>query len=156
MTDASTGTTQQAREKPAILKDSKFTVEEGFAYRAFRTGAIWMNKLFFSAVVLLAVWILLAYTSGIESCVADGETPGGTCSAFLTPTAKYLGAMAIISFLLSLAFGALGLVVGKRILEMTPSQDEVGAGRVGLAGDGHGVMREEEHGQPREVSGRGP
>ena len=126
-------------DKPAILKDSQFTVEEGFAYRAFRTGAIWMNKLFFSCVVLLGVWVLLSYTGGVQAC-ADGTD---TCSAFLTPTAKYLGAMAILSFLLSLLFGALGLVVGKRILEMTPSQEEVGA-------------RRDDPGQPAEVPGRQP
>lgn len=138
--------------KPAILRSSEFTVEEGLAYRAFRTGAIWMNKLFFSSLVLLVVWVAYAATTGETWCtssytVADGgDVPAQRCSVFLTPTAKFLGAMAVLSFLLSLAFGALGLVVGKRILEMTPSQQEVGAG----------AARKEEHGQPGEVPGRGP
>lgn len=131
-------------EKPAILQESTFVVEEGLAYRVCRTGAIWTNKLFFSCLVLLAVWLLLAYVGGLEACTDGGA--GSTCSAFLTPTAKYLGAMAILSFLLSLAFGALGLAVGKRVLEMTPSKDEVGAGAV----------RGEEHGAPSQVPERGP
>lgn len=121
-------------DKPAILQDSEFTIEEGFGYRAARTGAIWMNKLFFAALVLLAVWLVLASLQDERSC-AGGTPDGGnatddaapTCSVFLTPTAKYLGAMAIISFLLSLAFGALGLVLGKRIVALTPADQEVGA-----------------------------
>lgn len=126
--------------KPAILQSSEFTVEEGLAYRAMRTGAIWMNKLFFSSLVLLVVWLFLAALGGDKGCVDSVDVqpgPNGTdvdtgaaprCSVFLTPTAKYLGAMAVLTFLLSLAFGALGLVVGKRILEVTPSRQEVGAG----------------------------
>ncbi|MFA5944383.1 MAG: hypothetical protein WC876_07960 [Candidatus Thermoplasmatota archaeon] len=125
-------------DKPAILKSSEFTVEEGLAYRAMRTGAIWMNKLFFSSLILLVVWLAVAAATGTTSCTAsyevqDGDngtsdTPAAKCSVFLTPTAKYLGAMAVLTFLASLAFGALGLVVGKRILEVAKSSDELGAG----------------------------
>lgn len=127
-------------EKPAILKSSEFTVEEGLAYRAMRTGAIWMNKLFFSSLILLVVWLAVAAATDQTGCVDSVATqedengtlvdtgPAAKCSVFLTPTAKYLGAMAIITFLLSLAFGALGLVVGKRILEVAKSSEELGAG----------------------------
>jgi hypothetical protein len=126
-------------DKPAILKSSEFTVEEGVAYRAMRTGAIWMNKLFFSSLVLLVVWLALAASTGQTSCtdsyeVSEGkngtsdDVPAAKCSVFLTPTAKYLGAMAVLTFLASLAFGALGLVVGKRILEVAKSDEEFGAG----------------------------
>jgi len=127
--------------KPAILQDTTFTVREGFGYRACRTGAIWMNKLFFSSLALLGVWLLWALAGGETGCVdtvnvvegAGGNlTDAGlspSCSVFLTPTAKYLGAMAVLSFLLSIGFGALGLVVGKQILEVAKSQDEVGARR---------------------------
>ena len=130
--------------KPAILRSSEFTVEEGLAYRAMRTGAIWMNKLFFSSLVLLVVWLLVAATTGQDACTDSftvEDTGNGTvdrpterCSVFLTPTAKYLGAMAVLTFLASLAFGALGLVVGKRILEVAKSSEEVGAR--GTAGAG--------------------
>lgn len=133
--------------KPAILQDSRFTVEEGVAYRAARTGAIWMNKLFFSSLVLLGVWLLWAFAGGATGCVsgvpqapsgfADGCAAVGTCNpdqgtatqcnAFLTPTSTYLAAMAVLSFLLSIAFGVLGLVVGKRIVAATPAAEEVGA-----------------------------
>src|ERR1041385_6174609 len=128
-----------AGAKPAILRSSEFTVEEGLAYRAMRTGAIWMNKLFFSSLVLLVVWLAVASATHQTGCVGSvnvvkdngtlvDQGTAAKCSAFLTPTAKFLGAMAVLAFLLSLAFGALGLVVGKRILESTPSQQEVGAG----------------------------
>ena len=123
-------------DKPAILQDTTFTVEEGIAYRISRTGAIWCNKLFFSAAVLLAIWLLYAHCAGLAACT-EGRAAGnqtdvsavedGTCSVFLTPTAKYLGAMTVLSFLASLGFGAVGLVVGKRILEVTRTEDEVGA-----------------------------
>lgn len=122
-------------DKPAILKDSQFTVEEGLAYRVFRTGAIWMNKLFFSAVVLLAVWLVIGSVRDDVACVdsvlvnGTQDVPGTKCTVWLTPTAKYLGAMAVLSFLASLAFGALGLMVGKKILEATPAAEEVGARR---------------------------
>lgn len=129
---------QAPAEKPAILKSSEFTVEEGVAYRAMRTGAIWMNKLFFSSLVLLVVWLALAASTGQTACTDSFEVddsgnttadrPATKCSVFLTPTAKYLGAMAVLTFLASLAFGALGLVVGKRILEVAKSSEEVGAG----------------------------
>jgi hypothetical protein len=130
---------QPAAPKPAILRSSEFTVEEGLGYRLCRTGAIWMNKLFFSSLVLLVVWLALAAATHETGCVGSirTEDQNGTlvdsgtalkCSTFLTPTAKYLGAMAVLSFLASLAFGALGLVVGKRILEVSASQDELGAG----------------------------
>jgi len=130
-------------DKPAILADSRFVVEEGLAYRAMRTGAIWMNKLFFSCLVLLGVWLLLGLATGNQGCVggvpnaphdvAQGpvqDAGSGThCSVFLSPTSEYLGAMAGLSFVLSLAFGILGLVVGKRILAATPAAQEVGAQR---------------------------
>ena len=136
-------------DKPAILKDSQFTVEEGLAYRVFRTGAIWMNKLFFSAVVLLAVWLVLGSVRDdvacVDSVVVNGtqDIPGAKCTGWLTPTAKYLGAMAVLSFLASLAFGALGLMVGKKVLEATPVAEEVGA------------RREEPDEPPRELPPRG-
>ena len=125
--------------KPAILASSEFTVEEGLPYRAMRTGAIWMNKLFFSSLVLLVVWLAVAAFTDQTSCVDSVDVqpgpngtdvdagPGSECSVFLTPTAKFLGAMAVITFLASLAFGALGLVVGKRILEVAKSSEELGA-----------------------------
>lgn len=136
-------------DKPAILKDTQFTVEEGAAYRVFRTGAIWMNKLFFSCLFLLAIWLAIAGVTGDAGCVdsyevadqpadgggddgnatAGGDTPAEKCTVWLTPTAKYLGAMSVLSFLASLLFGALGLMVGKRILETTAVADEVGARR---------------------------
>ena len=148
-------------DKPAILRSSEFTVEEGLAYRAMRTGAIWMNKLFFSSLVLLVVWLAVAAATHQTACVgsvnvvktANGTVDQGTaakCSALLTPTAKYLGAMAVLTFLLSLAFGALGLVVGKRILEVAESSTEVGAGAP-QATQGGG-----EDGAPGDVPGRGP
>ncbi|HLF16441.1 MAG TPA: hypothetical protein VI796_03300 [Candidatus Thermoplasmatota archaeon] len=147
-----------AQEKPAILQETQFTVREGLAYRACRTGAIWMNKLFFASLVLLAVWLLYALVAGEKACgsdpvpVAGGEgdvTDQGTaasCNAFLTPTSLYLGAMAAITFLLSIGFGLLGLVVGKQVLEAAPAGDEVGARRApepasaspGGASDGNG------------------
>jgi hypothetical protein len=147
--------------KPEVLRDSTFTVEEGLAYRAFRTGAIWMNKLFFSSLVLLGVWLLYAGLGGEAGCdqsvrlapdengtiVDSGTRP--QCSVFLTPTALYLGAMAILSFVASLAFGVGGLVVGKRIVEMAKAGDEVGARREG----GEGDVRE---GAPGDVRQRGP
>lgn len=135
---ADAGTTGPPAEKPGILKSSEFTVEEGLAYRAMRTGAIWMNKLFFSSLVLLVVWLAVAAATDQTSCTdsyevddsGNGTTdrPATKCSVFLTPTAKFLGAMAVLTFLASLAFGALGLVVGKRILEVAKSSEEFGAG----------------------------
>ena len=124
-------------DKPAILQDTTFTVEESLAYKACRTGAIWLNKLFFSSLVLLAIWLLYAHFGGIESCTEGlghqnntTEVPAitdGTCSPILTPTAKFLGAMAILSFVASIALGGVGLIVGKKILEATPTEEEVGA-----------------------------
>jgi hypothetical protein len=122
-------------DKPAILQATTFTVEEGFLYRASRTLSIWLNKLFFSSLVLLVVWLLVAQFSSDVGCAPSVNVGNGTadegisqkCSVWLTPTAKYLGAMAVLSFLLSIAFGALGLVVGKRIVETTPAAQEVGA-----------------------------
>jgi hypothetical protein len=138
-------------DKPAVLQDSRFTVEEGVAYRATRTGAIWMNKLFFSSLILLAVWLLWAFIGGNTGCVAGvPQAPSGfvadcppdqigncnpdqgtttQCNPFLTPTATYLAAMAMLTFVLSLLFGLAGLVVGKRIVERTPAAEEVGARR---------------------------
>lgn len=130
-------------DKPAILKDSQFTVEEGWAYRVFRTGAIWLNKLFFSSVVLLVLWLAIAAVNDDVACVdsvrvenTTSDEPASKCTVWLTPTAKYLGAMAVLSFLASLLFGALGLMVGKRILEATPVAEEVGARREGDAASG--------------------
>lgn len=126
-------------DKPAILQDSTFTVEESLLYKATRTGAIWMNKLFFSAAALLAIWLLYGSFGGIETCTeglgpsannTTADVPAieeGTCSVLLTPTAKYLGSMTILSFLLSLVFGGLGLIVGKNILEVARTEEEVGA-----------------------------
>lgn len=124
--------------KPAILAESRFTVEEGMAYRVFRTGAIWLNKLFFSSLVLLVVWLAVATAQGDKACVdsyevaanGTGDAAATKCTVWLTPTAKYLGAMAVLSFLASLAFGAFGLMVGKRVLEATPVAEEVGSRRV--------------------------
>jgi uncharacterized membrane protein YtjA (UPF0391 family) len=145
-------------DKPAILQSSQFTVEEGLAYRAMRTGAIWMNKLFFSSLILLVVWLVLAAVRSDVGCVDSYQVVNGTdeaatkCSVFLTPTAKYLGAMAVITFLLSLAFGALGLVVGKRILEVAKSSEELGAG----PGPQDEAKTEATDEPPGDVPGRGP
>lgn len=124
-------------EKPAILRESRFTVEEGFAYRAARTGAIWMNKLFFSSLVLAGVWLLWGSIGSDVGCVQDVPLAGGLnntdrgthtqCSIFLTPTFTYLLAMAAITFAMSIGFGVLGLIVGKKIVEATPVAEEVGA-----------------------------
>ena len=131
----------QAAGKPAILQEARFTVREGLAYRAMRTGAIWMNKLFFGSAILLAIWLVYGYAVGTTACVggvpavAGGADQGTTqkCSVLLTPTSTYLGAMAVLSFLLSIAFGLLGLVVGKQVLQATPAASEVGAGGSGVA-----------------------
>jgi hypothetical protein len=124
-------------EKPAILRESRFTVEEGFAYRAARTGAIWMNKLFFSSLVLAVVWLAWGGLTDQSSCVAgvplnataqaDPAATNAHCNVFLTPTFTYLLAMGAITFALSIGFGVLGLIVGKKIVEATPAADEVGA-----------------------------
>ena len=124
-------------EKPAILSDSKFIVEEGLAYRAARTGAIWFNKLFFSSLVLLGVWVVVASFDSQLGCATVpklganatdiGET--ASCNVFLTPTAGFLGAMSVASFLLSIVFGLLGLVVGKRVIAAAAADEEVGAGK---------------------------
>ena len=115
-----------SESKPGMFEESTFVLQEGFAYRAARTGAIWMNKLFFGALILWGIWVLLAYSRGDQACAGDVEP---TCNALLTPTSLYLGAMAILSFLLSIALGGLGLLVGKRVLESTPAANEVGAKR---------------------------
>lgn len=124
-------------DKPAILKDTRFAVEEGAAYRVFRTGAIWMNKLFFGAVTLLVVWLFMGLLGAAEpactTSIQPTTLPNGThadvpvehCSIWLSTTAIYLGTMAGVSFALSILFGFLGLLVGKRILEMTPRSEEV-------------------------------
>lgn len=125
-------------EKPAILQETEFVVEEGILHRVFRTGAIWMNKLFFSAAFLWVLWLLIGTFQGLEDCSQGLEPIGnnttdlpivteGTCSVFLTPTSKYLGAMTVIAFILSITSGLLGLVVGKRVIETTRTEDEVGA-----------------------------
>jgi hypothetical protein len=140
----------ESAAKPAILQESRFTVREGLAYRAMRTGAIWMNKLFFGSVILLAIWLLYGYLGGAQACVGNvpavsGATDQGTtqkCSVLLTPTSMYLGAMAVLSFLLSIGFGLLGLVVGKQVLQAAPAASELGAG------GGHVA--------PGDVPGKGP
>jgi len=124
--------------KPAILQESRFTVREGLAYRAMRTGAIWMNKLFFGALILLAIWLVYGSTIGASACVGGVPQPssavgadqgtGLKCSVFLTPTATYLAGMAALTFVLSIAFGLLGLVVGKQVLQVATADSEVGAG----------------------------
>lgn len=130
------GMARTVAEKPAILQDQTFVVEEGVGYRLCRTGAIWMNKLFLSCLFLLAIWIVLASIGEVQPCT-PGASEGsvedveaieeGTCSVWLNTTSQYLGAMTILSFLVSLAFGAIGLMLGKRILEVAESQSEVGA-----------------------------
>lgn len=126
-------------EKPAVLQDQEFTLEEGTLYRLLRTGAIWTNKLFFSSLVLLGLWLLLGLTGQVETgCVdtlqvaANGTADQADvrCSVWLSTTAKYLGAMSVLSFLLSIALGLLGLVVGKQVIRMAPTSEEVGGGRM--------------------------
>lgn len=112
-------------------------VREGLPYRACRTGAIWMNKLFFGCVVLLAVWLLYGGLGGTTGCVEQVDTSanatrGATaqfCNVFLHPTSIYLGSMAVVTFALSIGFGALGLVFGKQVLEAARADEEVGARR---------------------------
>jgi hypothetical protein len=128
-------------DKPAILQDSKFIVREGLAYRACRTGAIWLNKLFFSSLILLGIWLVVGSLSSAIGCASvphvtaelNGTDQGTTtsCNVFLTPTAGFLGAMAIASFLASILLGLLGLVVGKQVLAAAKAEDEVGAGGAG-------------------------
>lgn len=124
-------------DKPAILQDSEFTVEEGMAYRVMRTGAIYLNKVFFSALFLWFIWMMLGYSGAVEPGCADSyevvETANGTgdqavekCSVFLSTTSKYLMGMSVMSFLGSIGLGLLGLVVGKNIIAMTPVKEEVG------------------------------
>ncbi|HEX2065744.1 MAG TPA: hypothetical protein VHI93_02930 [Candidatus Thermoplasmatota archaeon] len=120
--------------KPAILQETRFTVREGLAYRAMRTGAIWMNKLFFGSAILLGLWLVYGSALGAQACVGgvpsvSGAVDHGTtqeCSVLLTPTSMYLGGMAVLSFLLSIAFGLLGLLVGKQVLPVAPAATEVG------------------------------
>jgi hypothetical protein len=123
-------------DKPEVLQESRFIVREGLPYRACRTGAIWMNKLFFGCVVLLGIWLLYGGATGNTGCVdqldASSNVTGTrtlSCNVFLHPTSMYLGAMAVVSFVLSIAFGALGLVFGKQVLEAARAEDEVGAQR---------------------------
>ncbi len=123
-------------DKPAILQDSTFVVHEGFAYRAARTGSIWFNKLFFGALILLAIWLVVGSIDKSIGCatvphVGANATDQGTtttCNVFLTPTAGYLGAMAIASFAISILLGLVGLVVGKQVLAAAKADEEVGAG----------------------------
>lgn len=134
-----------APEKPAILKESRFVVEEGLAYRILSKGAIWMNKLWLAALVLLVLWWVLAAAGQAPGCrsVPNAQTinPGLAnqtivdhgeavhCNVFLGPTSLYLGSMTIAAFVLQVTMGLLGNVVGRKILEMTPAADEVGARR---------------------------
>jgi hypothetical protein len=124
-------------DKPAILQDSEFTVEEGILYRVCRTSAIWLNKVFFSALFLWFIWMLLGMAGLVEPGCADSynvvETSNGTsdepaekCGVFLSTTSMYLFGMAIVSFLISIGLGLFGLVVGKNIIAMTPVKEEVG------------------------------
>lgn len=124
-----------AGEKPAILQESVFVVEESWLYKLARTLSIWLNKLFFSSLVLLAVWLAIGDPQCVET-VNVATAPNGTsyddgikeqCSVFLSDTARFLGGAAIISFILSIAFGGLGLIVGKNIFETTRTEDEAGA-----------------------------
>lgn len=132
--------------RPAVLQDQHFVIEESVGYRLLRTGAIWLNKLFFGAVVLFVLWVLLGLTGQVEPGCADsvdvgaGDAPAERCSVFLSSTALYLGAMAVLSFVLSIVLGMLGLVVGKRIVEMTPASEEPGA--PADAGDAHAAPHE--------------
>lgn len=125
-------------DKPAILTEQSFVVNEGLTYRAFRTVSIWTNKLFFSAAILWLIWVLLAYTGQVSSCVETVQVvetngtltyPGTTtqCSPFLTPTSLYLAGMAIAAFMVSILAGLVGLVIGKQILQSTPADEEAGA-----------------------------
>lgn len=122
-------------EKAAVFQDQEFVVREGFAYRGFRAGAIWMNKLFFGAIILWVLWLLLGLTGQVEPGCAQsidveaGDAATERCSVFLSTTSLYLGAMAVVTFLLSITFGLLGLVVGKNIVQATPAAEEVGARR---------------------------
>jgi hypothetical protein len=125
-----------AQEKPAVLQDATFTVREGLLYRACRTGAIWMNKLFFSSLILLGAWVLAAYAGGVEACTETVRVEGAgdagqrvLCNPFLTPTAMYLAGMAALSFAASILLGLLGLVVGKDIVQAAKATEEVGARR---------------------------
>lgn len=129
-------------DKPAILKDETFVIEEGWTYRILRGSSILLNKLFFGAAVLWLVWVLLATTGQVESCapsVATAEVQDGNetvlrdvgttehCTPLLTPTSLYLAGMAVVTFTLSILFGLLGLVVGKKIVQATPADQEPGA-----------------------------
>lgn len=129
--------------KPEILQESKFVVEEGLAYRILSRGAIWMNKLWLAALVLLVVWVALASFNHEVGCaeipkvvehkdaaIANRTVDAGTttsCNVFLTRTSLYLGSMTIAAFVLQITMGLLGNAVGRKILEMTPAADEVGA-----------------------------
>lgn len=146
-------------DKPAILQDAEFTLEEGTLYKVLRTTAIWMNKLFFSSLVLLVVWLLLGLTGQVEPGCADSIAVGdGTdeattrCSVWLSTTATYLGAMAVFSFVLSIAAGLLGLVVGKDLVTMTPTEDEAGSPGAGSAADPE--TRDADAGDPQEPDER--
>ncbi|MGB0651817.1 MAG: hypothetical protein ACPGQL_01335 [Thermoplasmatota archaeon] len=123
-------------DRPDIAKESQFIVEEGLLYRIASRGSIWMNKLFFSCLFLLGIWLLLGASGNVEPGCVDSFRPAenGTadeafeqCSVWLNTTSQYLGAMAVFSFVASIAFGGLGLIVGKRILERTPTEEEAGA-----------------------------
>lgn len=129
--------------KPAVLQESRFVVEEGLAYRIFSRGAILLNKLWLSALVLLVVWLVYGSVAGVEGCSREAapvvvEHANGTledqgealqCSVFLSPTSLYLGGMTILAFTLQVVLGLLGNMVGRRILEATPAAEEVGARR---------------------------
>lgn len=126
-------------DKPAILRDERFVVEDGLAYRAFSRAAIWLNKMWLAALVLLFIWIVVGATTGQSACAAgvdpatasgnatDVPAAKGTCSIFLTPTSLYLAAMTILAFALQITCGLLGNAIGRKIIAATPADQEPGA-----------------------------
>ncbi|MHB8632977.1 MAG: hypothetical protein ACYDBQ_03280 [Thermoplasmatota archaeon] len=128
-----------SEQKPAILQDTRFVVQEGWVYRFLSKGAILMNKLWLSALVLLAVWVAIAGAAGTRGCTAPTGFPAanasrdvpavtkGVCSVFLNPTTLYLGSMVVLALILQVALGLLGNAVGRTIMEATPASAEPGA-----------------------------
>jgi hypothetical protein len=128
-------------KKPAVFQDEAFILEEGILYKLASRLAIWMNKLLFSSLFLLGVWLIWASITGDAGCAetvrvvktANGTVDQGTtenCSVFLSTTSLFLGAMAVLSFIAQLGFGILGLMLGKRIVPAAVlAREEVGARR---------------------------
>lgn len=109
-------------------------VHESWPYRLLRGASIQLNRLMFAAIILLAVWLVWSAASGTTACqetvrIEGGEDAGTTdhCSVWLGPTSTYLAVVAVLSFVGSIVFGLLGLVVGKQVLALTPADEEVGA-----------------------------